>query len=49
MNEQPHRVFNFANLCKKNIQKIVGDNNLQTDNNDPNRGEKFNLLMLPST
>ena len=49
MNEQHHEVFNYANLCKENSQKIVGDNNLQTYNNEPNTGEKFNLLMLPST
>ena len=49
MNEHHQKVFNFANSCKENTLKVFGDKNLQTYNNDPNTGEKFNLLMLSCT
>ena len=49
MNERSHKMFNFANSCKENTRIKFGDNNLQTYNNDPNTGEKFNLLMLLCT
>ena len=43
MNEQPHKVLNFANSCKENTRINFGYSSLQTYSDEPNTGETFNL------
>ena len=45
MNEQPHKVFNFANLCKENTQKIFEEDSSKNVNDFTNAGQKFKLFF----